>query len=58
MIDDDCGAVGGMNDTQANQSTRRKLAPVLFWPPQILMSNLDHYGGKPATDHLNYKKYS
>jgi hypothetical protein len=36
MIDDDeCGAVGGMRIGKGNRSTRRKLAPVPFCPPQI-----------------------
>jgi hypothetical protein len=35
MGDDGCGAVGGMSD-RGNWSTRRKLAPVLLCPLQIL----------------------
>jgi hypothetical protein len=32
--DDECGAVGGMFG-KGNRSTRRKLVPVPFYPPQI-----------------------
>jgi hypothetical protein len=35
MIDDDCGAVGGMRIGKRNRSTRRKTAPVSLYPPQI-----------------------
>jgi hypothetical protein len=36
MIDDDeCGAVGEMRIGRRNRSTRRKVAPVPFFPPQI-----------------------
>jgi hypothetical protein len=36
MIDeDDCGAIGGMKIGRGNRSTRRKLAPAPFCPPQI-----------------------
>jgi hypothetical protein len=35
MIDDECGAVGGMRIGRGNQSTRRKPAPVPLCPPQI-----------------------
>jgi hypothetical protein len=36
MIDDNCGAIGGMWSGKGNRSTRRKPAPVSFCPPQIL----------------------
>jgi hypothetical protein len=37
IIDDgDCGAIGGMNISRGNRSTRRKPAPALLCPPQIL----------------------
>jgi hypothetical protein len=35
MIDDECGAVGGMRIGRENRSTRRKPAPVPLCPPQI-----------------------
>jgi hypothetical protein len=35
MIDDECGAVGGMRIGRENRSTRRKPAPVPLSPPQI-----------------------
>jgi hypothetical protein len=35
MIDDDCGAVGGMRIGRGNRSTRRKPASVSLCPPQI-----------------------
>jgi hypothetical protein len=35
MIDDECGAVGGMRIDRGNQSTGRKPAPVPLCPPQI-----------------------
>jgi hypothetical protein len=35
MVDDECGAVGGMRIGRGNQSTGRKLAPVPLSPPQI-----------------------
>jgi hypothetical protein len=35
MIDDDCGAVGGMRIARRNGSTRRKPAPVTLRLPQI-----------------------
>jgi hypothetical protein len=35
MIDDKCGAVGGMRIGKGNRSTWRKLAPVPLCPPQI-----------------------
>jgi hypothetical protein len=35
MIDDGCGAVGGMRIGRGNRSTRRKPAPVPLCPPQI-----------------------
>jgi hypothetical protein len=35
MIDDECGAVGGMRTGRVGRSTRRKPAPVPFCPPQI-----------------------
>jgi hypothetical protein len=35
MIDDECGAVGGMIIGKGNRSTRRKPAPIPLCPPQI-----------------------
>jgi hypothetical protein len=35
MIDDDCGAIGGMKIGRGNRSTRSKPAPVPLSPPQI-----------------------
>jgi hypothetical protein len=36
MIDDDeCGAVGGMRTGRGNRSTRRKLATLPLFPPQM-----------------------
>jgi hypothetical protein len=35
MIDDECGAVGGMRIGRGNRSTRRKLTPVPLYLPQI-----------------------
>jgi hypothetical protein len=35
MIDDECGAVGGMRIVGGNRSTRRKPAPGPLYPPQI-----------------------
>jgi hypothetical protein len=35
MIDDECGAVGGMRIGRGNRSTRRKPASVPLCPPQI-----------------------
>jgi hypothetical protein len=35
MIDDDCGAIGGMRVGRGNRSTRRKPASVPIYPPQI-----------------------
>jgi hypothetical protein len=35
MINDECGAAGGMRIGRRNGSTRRKPAPVPFCPPQI-----------------------
>jgi hypothetical protein len=35
MIDDECGAVGGMRIDRGNRSTRRKPAPVPFCAPRI-----------------------
>jgi hypothetical protein len=53
---DECGAVGGISGSW-NQSTRRKLAPVLLCPLQIPHdpgSNPGHRVGKPATNRLSY----
>jgi hypothetical protein len=36
MIDYEDGVVGGMRISREKRSTRRKPAPVPFWPPQIL----------------------
>jgi hypothetical protein len=35
MIDDDCGAIGGMRIGRGSRSTRRKPAPMPLCPPQI-----------------------
>jgi hypothetical protein len=35
MIDDECGAVGGVKIGRANRSIRRKPAPVPLCPPKI-----------------------
>jgi hypothetical protein len=35
MMDDECGAVGGMIGKGENRSTRRKPAPMSLCPPQI-----------------------
>jgi hypothetical protein len=35
MMDDECGAVGGMRIGRGNRNTRRKCAPVPLCPPQI-----------------------
>jgi hypothetical protein len=35
MIDDECGAAGGMKIGRGNRSARRKPAPVPLSPPQI-----------------------
>jgi hypothetical protein len=35
MIDDECGAVGGMRIGRGKQSTKRKPTPVPLYPPQI-----------------------
>jgi hypothetical protein len=35
MIDDECGAVGGMQIGRGNRSTSRKPAPAPLRPPQI-----------------------
>jgi hypothetical protein len=35
MIDDECGAVGGMRIGRGNWNTRRKPAPVPLFQPQI-----------------------
>jgi hypothetical protein len=55
MIDDECGAVGGMRIGRGNQSTRGKPSPVPLYPPKILHvlgSNPGRRGGKPATNRL------
>jgi hypothetical protein len=57
MIDDECGAVGGMRIGKGNRSYRRKPAPVPLCPPRIphdLGSNLGRRGGKPAANRLSY----
>jgi hypothetical protein len=57
LIDDECGAFGGMRIGRGNRSTRKKPAPVPLCPPQIphdLGSNPGHRGGKPATNRLSY----
>jgi hypothetical protein len=35
VIDDECGAVGGMRIGRGNRSARRKPSPVPLCPPQI-----------------------
>jgi hypothetical protein len=57
MIDDECGAVGGMRIGRGNGSTRRKPALVPLCPPQIphvMDSNLGRRGRKSAADPLTY----
>jgi hypothetical protein len=57
MVDDECGAVGGMRIGRGNRSTWRKPAPMPLCPPQIpsdLGSNQGRRGGKPATNCLSY----
>jgi hypothetical protein len=57
MIDDECGAVGGMRIGRGKRSSRRKPAPVPLCPPQIppdLGSNPGRRGGKPAINRLSY----
>jgi hypothetical protein len=52
MIDDDCGAVGGMRISGGNRSIRRKPAPVPLCPPQISLD--PDRRGKPTTNLLSY----
>jgi hypothetical protein len=57
MIDDECGADGGMRIGRGNQSSRRKSVPVPLCPPQIphdLSSNPGRRGGKTASNRLSY----
>jgi hypothetical protein len=60
MIDgNDCGVTGVIKDWDENRSTRRKLAPVSFWPPQIprlTCPGLEpgRRGGKPETNRQSY----
>jgi hypothetical protein len=57
MIDDECGAVGGMRIGRGNRSIRRKLAPMPLCLPQIprdLGSNRDHRGVKLIPNRLSY----
>jgi hypothetical protein len=55
--DYDDGEIGGMIGG-GNRSTRRKPAPVPFYPPQTPHacpgSNPGRRGGKPATNRLSY----
>jgi hypothetical protein len=56
MIDDECGAVGGMRIGKGNRSTRRKLTTLSTanptWPE--MGSNPGRRGGKPAINRLSY----
>jgi hypothetical protein len=54
MINDECGAVGGMRIGRRNRSTRRKPAPVSLCPPQI-PHDLTRAAavGNPATKRLS-----
>jgi hypothetical protein len=59
MMDDECGAVGGMRIGSGNRSTRRKPTPVPLCPPQISHyltrgSNPGRRGENPATTRLSY----
>jgi hypothetical protein len=56
MIDDDCGAVGGMRIGRGNRSTWREPTPAPLCPPEVphdMTSNPDRRGGKPATNRLS-----
>jgi hypothetical protein len=52
------GAVGGMKIGRGNRSTRRKLAPVPFFPPQIpydqTRAQTQAAAVGPATNRLSY----
>jgi hypothetical protein len=55
MIDDECGAVGGMRIGRGNQITQRKPAPLPLhptWPDLGL--NPGRHGGKQAPKRLSY----
>jgi hypothetical protein len=58
IVDDECGAVGGMRIGRGNRGTQRKPAKVSLFPPHPkwpdLGSNPVHRVGKPATNRLNY----
>jgi hypothetical protein len=59
MIDDECGAIGGIGIGKGNQSARRKLVPVPLCPQQIPHDLTwdrisGRRGGKPATNRLRY----
>jgi hypothetical protein len=57
MIDDECGAVGGIRIGRGNLSSQRKPAPVPLYRPQIpydLGSNPGPCSGKPASKRLSY----
>jgi hypothetical protein len=59
MIDDGCGAVGGMGIGRGNQSTRGKPAPVPLRPPQIphnltWVRKPSRSGGRLSTNRLSY----
>jgi hypothetical protein len=54
MIDvGDCGAIGGMEITRGNRSTRRKLAPAPLCPPQIPH---DQTGARTRTSAVGTKE--
>jgi hypothetical protein len=42
MVDDECGAIGGLKTGRGNRSTRRKPAPAPLCPPQPLELWRDH----------------
>jgi hypothetical protein len=52
------GEIGGMMIGRGNRSTRRKPAPVPLCSPQTPHAartrTLDHRGGNPVTNRLNY----
>jgi hypothetical protein len=60
VIDDECGAVGGMRIGRGNRSTRIKPAPVPLCPPQIphdlplAQTRTAVMGRTPATNRLSY----
>jgi hypothetical protein len=56
IIDDECGAVGGMRIGRGNRSTRRKASPTTNPTLPDLRSNTGHRSVKPATNRLSYGK--